>query len=91
MVMTTLYARQQKRHRYKKQTFGLVGGEGEGGMISEDSTETRTLPYVKQIASPSLMHETGHSKPVHWDNPKRWDGEGSGRGVQAGGHMYTHG
>ena len=23
MVMTTLYARQQKRHRYKEQTFGL--------------------------------------------------------------------
>ena len=32
------------------------------------------------------MHETGHSKPVHWDNP-----EGGGRGVQDGGHMYTHG
>ena len=23
MVTTTLYARQQKRHRYKEQTFGL--------------------------------------------------------------------
>ena len=22
------------------------------------------------------MHETGHSKPVHWDNPEGWDGEG---------------
>ena len=31
MVMMTLYARQQKRHRYKEQTSGL--GEGEGGMI----------------------------------------------------------
>ena len=30
MVMMTLYARLQKRH--KVQTFGLVG-EGEGGMI----------------------------------------------------------
>ena len=28
------------------------------------------------------MHETGHSKPVHWDNPEQWDGEGGGRGVQ---------
>ena len=27
------------------------------------------------------MHETGHSKPVDWDNPEEWDGE----------HMYTHG
>ena len=22
-----------------------------------------------------------HSKPVHWDNPERWDGEAGGRGV----------
>ena len=22
------------------------------------------------------MHETGHPKPVHWDNPEGWDGEG---------------
>ena len=28
----------------------------------------------------SLMHETGHSKPVHWDNPEGWDWEGSGGG-----------
>ena len=26
------------------------------------------------------MHETGHSKAVHWDNPEGWDGEGGGRG-----------
>ena len=25
MVTMTLYVRQQKRHRYKKQTFGLCG------------------------------------------------------------------
>ena len=37
-----------------------------------------TLPYVKYITSPSSMHETGHSKPVHWDNPEEWDGEGRG-------------
>ena len=37
------------------------------------------------------MHETGHSKPVHWDNPEGWDGEGSGRGVQDEGHIVTCG
>jgi len=26
------------------------------------------------------MHETGHSKPVHWDNPEGWGG--SREGVQ---------
>ena len=34
-----------------------VGG-GEGGMIWEDSTETYTLPYVKQPATVSLMCDT---------------------------------
>ena len=37
------------------------------------------------------MHETGHSEPVHWANLEGWDGEGGGKGVQDGGHMYTHG
>ena len=46
MVMTTLYARQQKRHRYKEQGLDSVG-EGEGGMIWETSIETYILPYVK--------------------------------------------
>ena len=34
------------------------------------------------------MHETGHSGPVHWDDPEGWDGEEGGRGVQDGEHMY---
>ena len=37
------------------------------------------------------MHERGQSKPVHWDNPEGWDGEGGGRGFRDGGHMYTCG
>ena len=44
--------------------------EGKGGMIWENSIETCVLSYVKQITSPSLMHETGHSKPMHWDTPE---------------------
>ena len=43
------------------------------------------------MTSPSSRHETGHSKPQHWDNPERWDAEGGRRGVRVGGHMYTHG
>ena len=45
-------------------------GEGEGGMIWENSIETCILSYVKEIASPGLMHETGSSGLVHWDDPK---------------------
>ena len=28
---------------------------------------------------------------VHWDDPEVWDGEGVGRGVQDGEHVYTPG
>ena len=38
-----------------------------------------------------MMHETGCSGPVYWDDPEGWDWEGGGRGVQDGGHMYTRG
>ena len=27
----------------------------------------------------------------NWDDPEGWDGEGDGRRVQDGEHMYTHG
>jgi len=33
------------------------------------------------------MHEAGHSKPVSWENPEEWGGEGGGRGVQDEGNM----
>ena len=60
--------------------------EGEGGVVWENSIETCVLPYVKQIASPGLMHETGCTEPEHWDDPLT-----TGKGVQDGEHMYTHG
>ena len=66
-------------------------GKGEGGMIWENNIEICILSYVKQIASPGSMHETGHSGLLHWDDPEGWDGEGGGREVQDGEQMYTHG
>ena len=45
-------------------------GEGEVGMIWENSTETYILSHVKQITSPGSMHETGCSGLVHWDDPE---------------------
>ena len=88
MVMLTLYARQQKRHRCIEQSFGLwerarVGSFGRMPL-------KRVLSYVKQIASPGSMHDTGCSGLVHWDDPEGWCGEGCGRGVQDEEHMYTH-
>ena len=62
-------------------------GEGEGGMIRENGIETCKLSHVKRIASSVLMHETGCSGLVHWDDPEGWDGEGSVREVQDGEHV----
>ena len=90
MVMITLYARQQKRHRCTEQSFGLCGrGRGWDNLI--EYIETCILLYVKWITSPGSMHETGCSGLVHWDNPEGWDGEGGGMEAQDGEHMYTHG
>ena len=54
-----------------------------------NSIETCILSYVKQIASPGLMHETRCSGLVHWDDPEGWDGEGGGRrGSRQGTHVH---
>ena len=82
MVTTTPYARQQKRHKVQTLREKARVGWFEGIPLKH------VLPYVTQITSPNL---TGHSELVHWDSPERWDGEGSGRGAQDGGYMYTHG
>ena len=57
MATITLYAKQKKRHRCTEQNFGLCG-RGEGGMCRGNSIKTCILSRVKQITSPSWMHET---------------------------------
>ena len=65
--------------------------EGEGGMIWENGIETCILSYVKQIANPGSMQDTGCLGLMYWDDPEGWDGEGGRRGVQDGEHVYTCG
>ena len=55
-----------------------------GLSIRENNIETCILSYVKQIASPGSMNETGCSGLVYWDDPEGWDGEGGGRGFRMG-------
>ena len=57
-------------------------GEGEGGMIWENGTETCIISYMKLVTSPGSMHDTGCLGLVHWDDPEGWYGEGGGRRVQ---------
>ena len=59
-------------------------GEVESGMIWENGIETCKISYVKQITSPGLMHDTGCSGLVHWDDPEGWHGESGGRGFRIG-------
>ena len=66
-------------------------GEGEGRMKWENVIETCVISYKKLIASPGSMQDTGSLGLVHWDDPEGWYGEGGGRRVQDGEHMYTHG
>ena len=35
--------------------------------------------------------DTGCLGLVHWVDPEGWYGEGGGKGVQDGEHVYTHG
>ena len=57
-------------------------GEEEGGEIWENGIETCIISYMKRVASPGSMHNTGCLGLVHWDNPEGWYGEGGGRRVQ---------
>ena len=66
-------------------------GEGKGGMIWENGIETCIISYMKQIASPGSMHDTGCLGLVHWDDPEGWYREWGQRGVQGGEHVYTCG
>ena len=60
-------------------------------MIWENGIEACILSYVKRVASPGLMHDTGCLGLVHWDDPEGRYREGVGRGVQDGEHVYTRG
>jgi len=59
---------------------------------SKVSVNHYILKHVsKRDASPGSMHDTGCLGLVHWDDPEGWYGEGGGRRVQDGEHMYTCG
>ena len=80
IVMITLYARQQERHRCLEQSFGLCGG----GMIWGNVMETCIISYKKRIASPGSIQDpwgwcTGMTRGMVWGG--RWDG-GSGWGTR---------
>ena len=46
---------------------------------------------LQRVRRPGLTQDTGSLGLVHWDDPEGWYGEGDGRGVQDGEHVYTRG
>ena len=46
-------------------------GEGKGRMIWENGIETCIISYMKRIASPGSMHDTGCLGLVHWGTTQR--------------------
>ena len=60
-------------------------GEGEGGMTWENGIETCIISYMKQIASPGSMHDTGClglTEMTQRDGTGREEGVGSGWGTR---------
>ena len=54
-----------------------------------------TVNALYQIREEAVMGKKSihyqNPTPLHWDDPKGWYGEGGGRRVQDGEHMYTWG
>ena len=59
-------------------------GEGEGGMFRENSIETCILSRVKQITSPSLMHETSAQTWCPGKTQRDWVEREVGAGIRMG-------
>ena len=59
-------------------------GEGEGGMIWENGIKIYIISYMKLVASPGSMHDTGCLGLVHWDDQRDGMGRDEGGGFRMG-------
>ena len=64
--------------------FVLMYGKTNTILYWENGIETCIASYMKGIASPGSMHDTGYLGLVHWDDPEGWYGQGGGRGFRIG-------
>ena len=69
------YMRDSKRDTDVQNRLLDSVGEGEGGMIWENGTETCIISYKKLFVSLGSMQDTGCLGLVHWDDPEGWCGE----------------
>ena len=59
-------------------------GEGDGGIIWGNGIETCIISYMKRVASPGSMHDTGCLGLVHWDDQRDGMGREEGGGFRMG-------
>ena len=59
-------------------------GEGEGVMIWENDIEICIMSYMKRVASPGLMHDTGCLGLVHGTTQRDGMGREGGGGLRMG-------
>ena len=66
-------------------------GEGKGGMVSENITETGILPYAKQMTRANLMHEQDTQSWCSGTTQRNGVVREVGGGFRMGRKMYTLG
>ena len=91
MVMMTLYARPQKRHRYKEQTYGHGESGGESEMYGGSNMETYII-ICKIDSQWEFAVWLRKLKQGLCINLEGWNGEGNGGGggSEGRGYMYTY-
>ena len=86
IVMLTLNAGQDKRHRYTEQTFGLCGRR-RGWDVQREQHWNKYTIKGETDHQPRLDAWDKGSGLVHWEDPEGSDGKGGGRGDRDGEHM----
>ena len=81
--------RDSKRDTDVKNSLLDSVGEGEGGMVWENSIETCIVSYVKQITSLGLMHEAGAQGWCTGMTLRDEMGRELGGGSGWGAHVYS--
>ena len=88
MVMMTLYARQQKKHRYKEQTFGLCGRRwGWGDLREQYWNMYNTICEIDDQSKFDAWNRALKARPLGQTRGMGW--EGGWRGFRMEEHMYT--
>ena len=81
MVLMSLFAEQQWRHRHRKQTWGH-SWERRGWDELGGQHWNKKLYHIKWTASGNLLYDTGSSNLVLYDNLQGWDVVEGGRDAQ---------